>query len=109
MFGLGQYQREKHDAIWLAIMAMLGALIMLMLGAKLAGATEPQPPRFLPGFVTEWQEGIDHFRGGNFIEARQRLENVLHRVAPGMPIGATPDRGLALWNVLTAQARGQYA
>jgi tetratricopeptide (TPR) repeat protein len=108
MFGLGQYQREKHDAIWLAIMAMLAAVIMLMMGVKLAGATEPQPPRFLSGLVAEWQEGIDHFRGGNFIEARQRLENVLHRVAPGMPIGATPDRGLALWNVLTAQARGQY-
>jgi tetratricopeptide (TPR) repeat protein len=108
MFGLGQYQRDKHDAIWLAIMAMVGALIMLMMGVKLAGATEPQPPRFLPGLVAEWQDGIDHFRQGNFIEARQRLEAVHYRVAPGMPVGAMHDRALALWNVLTAQARGQY-
>jgi tetratricopeptide (TPR) repeat protein len=89
-------------------MAVLAAAIVLMMGVKLAGAAEPHPPRFLPDLVADWQEGVDHFRGGNFIEARQRLDDVIHRVAPGVFIGAAADRGLALWNVLTAQARGEY-
>jgi tetratricopeptide (TPR) repeat protein len=87
---------------------MLAAAIVLMMGVKLAGAAEPQPPRFLPGLVADWQEGVDHFRGGNLIEARRRLEDVHHRVAPDWVLGTAPDRGLTVWNVLTAQARGEY-
>jgi tetratricopeptide (TPR) repeat protein len=89
-------------------MAMLAVAIVLLLGVELAGAAQPQPPRFLPGLVADWQEGVDHFRAGNFTEARRRLEDLLYRVTPGMAIGAAPDRGLALWNILTAQARGDY-
>jgi tetratricopeptide (TPR) repeat protein len=108
MFTARTYHRNAREAIWLALMAILAAVIMLMMGVKLAGASEPQPPRFLPALVAEWQEAVDQFRDRNFVEAGDRLQDIQHRVAPWMPIELPVDRGLALWNTLAAQARGQF-
>ena len=108
MFTARTYHRNAREAIWLALMAILTAAIMLMMGVKLAGAAEPQPPRFLPALVAEWQEAVDQFRDRNFVEAGDRLQDIQHRVAPWMPIELPVDRGLALWNALAAQGRGQF-
>jgi tetratricopeptide (TPR) repeat protein len=89
-------------------MALLAAAIILTLTVKLAGATEPRPPRLLPNVVAEWEEGVHHFRDGNFMKARERLQNVQLKVAPWKSIGPPIDHGLALWNILTMQARGEY-
>jgi tetratricopeptide (TPR) repeat protein len=89
-------------------MAVLGAAILLTMTVKLAGAANPQPPRFLPELRTEWQEAVNQFRGENFAEARARLEHVQLRIEPWNRPEAPVDRGLALWNILTLQGRGEY-
>lgn len=109
MFAIRPYHREVRDTLWLTAMAILAAAIILTVTVKMTGATErPQPPRFLPNVVAEWQEGVNHFRGGNILEARERLQAVQLKVAPWKPVGAPVDLGLALWNVLAKQAAGQY-
>jgi tetratricopeptide (TPR) repeat protein len=108
MFTARTYHRNAREAIWLALMAILAAALMLMIGVRLAGASEPQPPRFLPALVAEWQEAVNQFRNGNFVDAGDRLQAIEYRVAPWMPIEIPVDRGLALWNVLATQARGRF-
>jgi tetratricopeptide (TPR) repeat protein len=108
MFAFRSYPRETRDTIWLAIMAMLGAAILLTMTVKLAGAADPQPTRLLPGLTAEWQEGVNQFRSENFAEARKRVENVQFRIGPWNRPGVPVDRGLALWNILTLQGRGEY-
>jgi tetratricopeptide (TPR) repeat protein len=108
MFALRPYHREVRDTLWLAAMAVLAAAILLTMTVKLAGAGEPQPPRFLPNLVAEWEESVNHFRAGNFIAAREQLQNLQQRVTPGNPIGPPIDRGLALWNLMARQTGGQY-
>jgi tetratricopeptide (TPR) repeat protein len=108
MYALRPFHRVVRDTLWLAAMAVLAAAILLTMTVRLAGASEPQPPRFLPGLVAEWEEGVNHFRAGNFVAARQQLENLQQRVTPGSPIGPPVDCGLALWNLLARQTGGQY-
>lgn len=82
MFAFRPYPRETRDAIWLVIMAAVGAAILLTMAAKLAGAANPQPPRFSPERRAGSQEGVNHFRDENFAEARKRVENVQLRIQP---------------------------
>jgi Flp pilus assembly protein TadD len=92
--------------IWLATLAVLAAAIIVMMNVKLAGAVEPSPPRFVPDLVVNWQEAVDLFRGGNFLEARDRMQEVHGRVAAWMQTNPPIDRGVCIWNTLTVQARG---
>ena len=107
MFALRPYHRGVREAVWMAAMAVLAAAIMFLMNVKLAGAAAPVPPRFIPDFVAEWQEAVNLFRDGNFSEAHGRMQDMRYRVAPGIPNELPVDRGLAVWNALTAQADGK--
>src|SRR5512145_2300087 len=98
MLTVRPYQRGIREVIWLATLAIIAAAIILMMNVKLAGAVEPPPPRFVPDLVVNWQEAVDLFRGGNFVEARDRMETVYGRVAPWMQSDPPIDRAIAIWH-----------
>lgn len=108
MLALRPYHRGVGEAVWMAVMAVLAAALMLMMNVRLAGAAAPVPPRFIPNFVAEWQEGVNLFRDGNFSEAHGRMQDMRYRVAPGIPNELPHDRGLAVWSALAAQADGKF-
>jgi tetratricopeptide (TPR) repeat protein len=91
----------------MALMAILAIAMMLLLHVRTSGAADSQPPQFLPDVVADWQETVNKFRGGNFTEARDRMQSVRDRLAPWMPLEQPVDRGMLVWSALAAQACGQ--